>query len=592
MLEIGENGRTWILSGPTSSYAVHLTEDDELLHLHWGPRIVLADAEALTVGPLPDYWPFESPLDGREEYPVEGGPRFVRPALSVRTDGRRGTEWVFEAYERAEDDELRLQVPRRRPHRSRCTTGMRHDVVERWVRLDNEGPRRGAAARRLRHLDPARPRDRLADVAPARPLGRGVPAGARTPHLRREGHRQPPRPHRAPAPAVGRPGHRRDRGARRGLRLRPRLVRILADRRGRNCPTRACRSPAARVRRLRPAPAGGGRVLHRPGLRRAVERRRLRRGEPRLARLPAGVRHPGRRPGPAGAVQLLGGHRASTSPRSSRGRWPAGPRRSASSCSSSTTAGSAQRTSDRAGLGDWTPNPDRFPDGLKPLADDVHDLGMQFGIWVEPEMVNPDSDLYRAHPDWVQYQPGRKRTELRNQLVLNLAREDVQEYLWERLARAALQCPDRLREVGLQPLLHRRGLARGLLPAAPVDRSCERAVRACSTGCGPGPPGRRLRVLLGRRRPDRPRCPVPYRPGVDLRQHRPARPARHPARVQPDPPRASDGRLGHRQPQHPAQQPGQHAAVPVRQRHGRGARGRRGPCRVDRGGARRGRETG
>ena len=58
---------------------------------------------------------------------------------------------------------------------------------------------------------------------------------------------------------------------------------------------------------------------------------------------------------------------------------------------------------------------------------------MQFGIWVEPEMVNPDSDLYRAHPDWVQYQQGRKRTELRNQLVLNLAREDVQEYLWEQL---------------------------------------------------------------------------------------------------------------------------------------------------------------
>ncbi len=91
------------------------------------------------------------------------------------------------------------------------------------------------------------------------------------------------------------------------------------------------------------------------------------------------------------------------------------------------------RTGDRAGLGDWTPNPDRFPHGLKPLADQVHGLGMQFGIWVEPEMVNPDSDLYRAHPEWVQYQTGRKRTELRNQLVLNLAREDVQEYLWEQL---------------------------------------------------------------------------------------------------------------------------------------------------------------
>src|SRR3954469_13047545 len=104
MLEIADNGRTWLLSGPASSYAVHLTDADELLHLHWGPRIALADAEALAVRPLPDYWPFESPLDGREEYPVEGGPRFVRPALSVRTDERRGTEWSFEGYD-AEDAE-------------------------------------------------------------------------------------------------------------------------------------------------------------------------------------------------------------------------------------------------------------------------------------------------------------------------------------------------------------------------------------------------------------------------------------------------------------------------------------------------------
>ncbi|WP_435853624.1 alpha-galactosidase [Streptomyces misionensis] len=58
---------------------------------------------------------------------------------------------------------------------------------------------------------------------------------------------------------------------------------------------------------------------------------------------------------------------------------------------------------------------------------------MGFGIWVEPEMVNPDSELYRAHPDWVQYQPGPARTEFRNQLVLNLAREDVREHVWQRL---------------------------------------------------------------------------------------------------------------------------------------------------------------
>jgi alpha-galactosidase len=86
------------------------------------------------------------------------------------------------------------------------------------------------------------------------------------------------------------------------------------------------------------------------------------------------------------------------------------------------------RTSDRAGLGDWWPNPDRFPKGLAPLIAHVHELGMRFGLWVEPEMVNPDSDLYRAHPDWVLHQPHRRRTELRNQLVLNFARPEVAEW--------------------------------------------------------------------------------------------------------------------------------------------------------------------
>ncbi|MGC5170078.1 alpha-galactosidase [Microbacterium sp. DT81.1] len=86
------------------------------------------------------------------------------------------------------------------------------------------------------------------------------------------------------------------------------------------------------------------------------------------------------------------------------------------------------RTDDRRGLGDWHPNPDRFPNGLQPLADHVRGLGMGFGLWVEPEMVNPDSDLYRAHPDWVLHFEGRTRHEARNQLVLNFARDDVKQW--------------------------------------------------------------------------------------------------------------------------------------------------------------------
>ena len=88
-----------------------------------------------------------------------------------------------------------------------------------------------------------------------------------------------------------------------------------------------------------------------------------------------------------------------------------------------------QRKTDHAGLGDWYVNPQKFPHGLKPLIDKVHSLKMDFGIWVEPEMVNPDSDLYRKHPDWVLNFTGRPRTEGRNQLVLNLARPDVHDYV-------------------------------------------------------------------------------------------------------------------------------------------------------------------
>jgi alpha-galactosidase len=87
------------------------------------------------------------------------------------------------------------------------------------------------------------------------------------------------------------------------------------------------------------------------------------------------------------------------------------------------------RDDDTAGLGDWSPDARKFPHGLAPLIARINELGMDFGLWVEPEMVNTDSDLYRAHPDWVIHFPTRPRTEARHQLILNLARPDVQDYL-------------------------------------------------------------------------------------------------------------------------------------------------------------------
>jgi alpha-galactosidase len=91
------------------------------------------------------------------------------------------------------------------------------------------------------------------------------------------------------------------------------------------------------------------------------------------------------------------------------------------------------RDHDRAGLGDWTADPVKFPDGLGPLIERVNGLGMRFGLWVEPEMVSPDSALYRAHPDWVYHFANRSRSEHRNQLVLNLARPDVAEWVYRTL---------------------------------------------------------------------------------------------------------------------------------------------------------------
>ena len=89
------------------------------------------------------------------------------------------------------------------------------------------------------------------------------------------------------------------------------------------------------------------------------------------------------------------------------------------------------RVNDRAGLGDWTVDREKFPNGLQPMIEQINALGLDFGIWIEPEMVNPNSDLYRAHPDWVFHFPNRERHEGRNQLLLNLAREDVCKYLYK-----------------------------------------------------------------------------------------------------------------------------------------------------------------
>ena len=88
-----------------------------------------------------------------------------------------------------------------------------------------------------------------------------------------------------------------------------------------------------------------------------------------------------------------------------------------------------KRDDDNAGLGDWTVNRKKLKDGIEGLSEKIHEMGLQFGIWIEPEMVSEDSELYRAHPEWCLRAPGRPMTRGRNQLVLDLSREDVCGYL-------------------------------------------------------------------------------------------------------------------------------------------------------------------
>ena len=90
-----------------------------------------------------------------------------------------------------------------------------------------------------------------------------------------------------------------------------------------------------------------------------------------------------------------------------------------------------KRNTDNCSLGDWVVNPEKLPGGLNGLSDRLHDLGLKFGLWFEPEMISPDSDLYRAHPDWCLHVDGRARVEMRNQLILDLSRREVQDYIIE-----------------------------------------------------------------------------------------------------------------------------------------------------------------
>ncbi|ATD49722.1 TPA: alpha-galactosidase [Clostridium perfringens] len=92
-----------------------------------------------------------------------------------------------------------------------------------------------------------------------------------------------------------------------------------------------------------------------------------------------------------------------------------------------------KRNNDNAGLGDWTVNKEKFPNGLNEIIEYINKLGMDFGIWIEPEMVNKDSELYRSHPDWIIHDPNRKPSHTRNQYTLDFSRDEVVDHIYNQI---------------------------------------------------------------------------------------------------------------------------------------------------------------
>ena len=156
------------------------------------------------------------------------------------------------------------------------------------------------------------------------------------------------------------------------------------------------------------------------------------------------------------------------------------------------------RPTDSGGLGDWTVDRQKLPHGLAGLAERLQALGLQFGLWMEPEMVSMDSRLYREHPDWA-IQTGERRPMLcRDQLVLDLSRPEVEEYVWQRIAGTLHSAPISylkwdmnrpLTNLGSAEQAHRYVLALYRLQQRIVDQFPDLLLENCCSGGGRFDPG-------------------------------------------------------------------------------------------------------
>ncbi|GAA4534201.1 alpha-galactosidase [Amycolatopsis samaneae] len=426
MIECDEQSRTWVLRTAAASYALRLTDEDVPRHVYWGPALTLAQIAELGTGPRPWWDGFNDPDEGTDELAADGGTRFWPPALQVRlTEHTRALEWRYTGYT-IDGPHLRVGF-RDRHFPLRCALHYRiargTDVVERWLELANDGD--GVEVIRADSASwvlPRWPDYRLSHVT-------GRWAGES--RLRRE-----PLAHGETVLA-----------SRRGITGHHANPWVMVDdgsateRHGEVYGAALAWSGSWRITTTRSAT---GRVTVSGGFGQDGVRHRLAPGDRLTTPVFAGLYTRGGfgaasrewhryvlghvlpHPGETRPV-LYNSWEATGFDVDLAGQEALAERAAALGVELFVLDDGwfGERTGDHAGLGDWRVNRKRFPDGLRPLSDHVHRLGMRFGLWVEPEMVSPDSDLHRARPDWVLHQPHRRRSELRHQLVLNFARPDV-----------------------------------------------------------------------------------------------------------------------------------------------------------------------
>ncbi|MFI5633067.1 alpha-galactosidase [Streptomyces sp. NPDC051664] len=432
----------WLLSTPHTSYALRIDATGAPCHLAWGPALTLEEVQEFVTEPAPPASSFEGRPSVGDELPVDGGPRYGPPSLQVRfADGTRAFEWQATGHRVHEpapgSAELVLEF-RDRLHPLRVALHYRvhddSDVIERWTVLRNDGDAPVALQRA----------DSAAWTLPLRDdyrLSHVTGQWSAETQLRRD-----PLPFGETVLT-----------SRRGITSHHANPWVMLDagdateNHGQVWSAALAWSGSWRITAQR---TPDGRAGFTAGAGHEGPSLPLGPGQEYTTPVHAGLYCEGGFGAASRAWHAYTLAHVLPHPQEIRpvlyNSWEATGFDVDEAGQKALAARAAAlgvelyvmddgwfgaRRSEEAGLGDWTPAPDRFPGGLAPLAEEVHRLGMRFGLWVEPEMVSPDSDLYRKHPDWVLHYPHRTRTELRNQLVLNFARHDVAEWAYGWLTR-------------------------------------------------------------------------------------------------------------------------------------------------------------